>query len=96
MKKLTDKNYFVVQGKITNISELIHIERKNVPDLYKKIFTITTTDNQTFFPEIRNKNLQKLDNIMENDIVEVTFAFQGSIKNGKSYNNIYVHNINKI
>ena len=91
-----EKNYFVTQGKITNISELIHIQRKNVPDLYKKILTITTVDNQTFFPEIRNKNLQKLNNIKENDIVEVTFAFQGSIKNGKSYNNIYVHNIKKI
>lgn len=96
MKKFLDKNYFVVQGKLTEISDLIHIERNGVPDLYKKMLTVVTSDNQRFFPEIRNKNLSKLNGINKNDIVEVTFAFQGSVKHGKSYNNIYIHNLRKV
>lgn len=94
-KSFLDKNYFVIEGKVMHISDLIHIDRKGVPDLYKKMLTITTSDKQTFFPEIRNKNLKMMNNIQVNDIVEITFAFQGTQKHGKSYNNIYIHNIIK-
>lgn len=95
MSNNSQRIYFTLEGKVTNISDLIHIERKGIPDLYKKMLTITTSDIQILFPEIRNKNLSKLNGIEVNDIVNITFTFQGSQRDGKNYNNIYIHNIVK-
>lgn len=95
-KSFVEKNYFNLQGKVTEISDLIHIERNNLPDLFKKMINVVTIDNQRVFAEIRNKNLSQLEDIKENDIVDIQFAFQGSVKDGKNYNNIYIHTIKKV
>lgn len=95
-KSFIEKNYFNLQGKVTEISDLIHIERNNLPDLFKKMVNVVTVDNQRVFAEIRNKNLNQLEDIKENDIVDIQFAFQGSVKDGKNYNNIYIHTIKKV
>ena len=95
-KSFIHKNYFTIQGKIEEISDLVHIVRKDLPDLYKKMLVVTISDGQKLFPEIRNKNLSQLDNIKTNDIVNIEFTFEGSEKNGKRYNNIYINQITKV
>lgn len=95
-KNFLDKTYFTLEGKVEDISDLIHIKRDNLPDLNKKMLTIVTSDSQRLFPEVRNKNLTKLNNISVGDIVKIEYTFEGSQKNGKNYNNIYINQITKV
>ena len=90
------KEYLKIKGVITEIGELVHIQREGIPDLYKKVLTIETIDEQVLYPEVRNAKLKLLDNMYENSIVEIEFSFEGSEKNGKRYNNIYINNITKL
>jgi len=90
------KNYYEIEGIVVLIGDLIHIERKNAPDLYKKVLTIETKDGQKLYPEIRNSKIKQLDNIDENSIVNIKYSFEGSEKNNKRYNNIRIHKITKL
>lgn len=91
------KEIFILRGTVTSMGDLVHIPRKNVPDLYKRVLTVELTDGQKLFPEVRNQRLKLLDKeqIQVNDFVEVGYTFEGSEKNGKRYNNIYVNSIKK-
>ena len=93
-----EKKTFSTRGVVHLIGDLVHISRKGLPDLYKKVLTVETLDGQTFFPELRNKKLKELEQqgIEEKSIVEIEFTFQGSEKNGKRYNNIYIDSITKV
>jgi|TARA_R110000744_G_C19341168_1_gene559448 hypothetical protein len=95
---MPDKEYYNLKGTVQLIGDAVHIPRNGIPDLHKRVLTITTADGQTLFPEIRNGNLNQLDTqkIMEGTNVEIKFLFQGSEKNGKRYNNIYIHEITRI
>lgn len=90
------KEYLKIKGVITEIGELVHIQREGIPDLYKKVLTIETIDKQILYPEVRNAKLKLLENMYENSTVEIEFSFEGSEKNGKRYNNIYINNITKL
>jgi len=90
------KDYLKIKGVITEIGELVHIQREGIPDLYKRVLTLETNDEQVLYPEVRNVKLKMLDNLYENSVVEIEFSFEGSEKNGKRYNNIYVNNITKL
>ncbi len=90
------KDYSKKKGVVTEIGELIHIQREGIPDLYKKVLTVETSDGQVFYPEVRNGKMKLLDDIYENSVVEIEYSFEGSEKNGKRYNNIYVNNIVKL
>jgi hypothetical protein len=90
------KEYLKIKGVITEIGELVHIQREGIPDLYKKVLTLETIDEQVLYPEVRNAKLKLLENVYENSIVEIEFSFEGSEKNGKRYNNIYINNITKL
>ena len=96
-KRIPKKDYQIVKGTIKEISDLIYIQRsdKNLPDLYKRILVILLPDGQRFFGEIRNNKLKLIPNIesLVNKNVEVEFIFEGSIRDGKKYNNIYINNI---
>lgn len=87
------KEYLKIKGVITEIGKLVHIERNGIPDLYKRVLTVETIDEQVLYPELRNGKLQLLENIEENCIVEIEFSFEGSEKNDKRYNNIYINNL---
>lgn len=89
-------NFLKIKGIVTFIGELVHIKRKGIPDLYKKVLTVETIDGQRLYPEVRNSKLRMLDDITENSRVKIEYSFQGSEKNGKRYNNIYVNNIVKL
>ena len=64
--------------------------------MYKKVLTIETIDEQVLYPEVRNAKLKLLENMYENSTVEIEISFEGSEKNGKRYNNIYINNITKL
>ena len=92
------RDYIKLKGTIHFIGELVHIPRKKFADLYKKVLTFETHDGQVLFPEIRNKKIHLLedDDITVGSTVEITVSFQGSEKNGKRYNNIFIKTISKI
>lgn len=92
------KDYLTIRGVITEIGEMVHIPRTGIPDLYKKVLTVETIDEQVLYPELRNGKLKMLEdqNITEHSTVEIEFSFEGSEKNGKRYNNIYINNIKKV
>lgn len=90
------KNYITQIGTIKKIGEVVHIKRKNIPDLYKKVLTFESEDGQISFPEVRNSKLKILDAIEEGDKVEIKFTLEGSEKNSKRYNNIYTYSIKKV
>lgn len=93
-----EKSYFNLKGTVHEVGELVHIKRDNIPDLYKKVLTVETPDGQILYPELRNGKLKMLDehNIGQGSTVEIEYLFQGSEKNGKRYNNIYVNSIKPI
>jgi hypothetical protein len=90
------KEYLKKKGVITEISELVHIQREGIPDLYKRVLTIETIDKQILYPELRNGKLKMLEDLYENSVVEIEFSFEGSEKNNKKYNNIYINNITRL
>lgn len=87
-----------MEGTVTEISSLVYIKRSTIPDLYKKVLTVEEDDGQVSYPEIRNNNL----NLLESQHIEVgvrvkiDYVFQGSSKNGKRYNNIYINDIKRV
>ena len=87
-----------MEGNVITIDELLHIPRTNIPDLYKRVLVFRTDDGQEMYPEVRNQRLKMLDReqIYEGCRVKLGFTFEGSQKNGKRYNNIYVNSIKKI
>lgn len=98
MKNNKNIQYFKLIGTVHLISELIHIPRNGSPDLFKKTLTIETPDGQVLFPEARNHKVRILEenNIQIKDKVEIEYSFEGSTKNNKRYNNIYLNQIKKI
>jgi hypothetical protein len=90
------KDFLTIKGVITEIGELVHISRQGIPDLYKKVLTVETIDGQILYPEVRNGKLKLLDDVYENSTVKIEFSFEGSEKNGKRYNNIYVNDLTKL
>jgi hypothetical protein len=90
------KDYLKIKGVVTEIGELVHIQRTGIPDLYKRVLTVETIDEQVLYPEVRNGKLKMLDDIYENSTVEIEFSFEGSEKNDKRYNNIYINTITKL
>ena len=90
------KDFLKIKGIVTKIGDLVHIERKGVSDLYKRVLTLETIDEQVLYPEIRNNKLSMLEDIPEQSVVEIEFSFEGSEKNDKRYNNIYINNITRL
>lgn len=98
MSNHVEKSYFNLKGTVHVIGELVHIKRDGIPDLYKKVLTVETPDGQVLYPELRNGKLKMLEseNITQGSTVEIQYLFQGSEKNGKRYNNIYIFSIKGI
>lgn len=100
MKKFVKREikFLNLKAKVMEIGELIYIKRDNIPDLYKRMLVLETEDGQRLYPEVRNKKLKILEDIseLEGAIVDVEYSFEGSEKNGKRYNNIYVNSIKKV
>lgn len=89
---------FIGSGILHEISEEILITRPEKGDLRKILVTIETTDGQLFFGEVRNTRIESLriKKFSPKDKVKFEFVFQGSEKNGKKHNNIYISKIEKL
>ncbi len=88
--------FFKLQGKITEIFNKITVKRKGLPDFTKIVLCIVTPDGQKLYPELRNKKTKQLKSIDVSKPVEIEYSFQGSEKNDKHYNNIYINKIKNI
>ena len=93
MKQITYYN-----GTVLEIDDLLHIERNGIPDLFKRVLVFRTDDGQEFYPELRNQRLKMLEReqITEGSKVVLGITLEGSQKNGKRYNNIYINSIKKV
>lgn len=93
-----EKTYYKLKATVQLIGDLIHIERSDKFDLFKKVLTLETPDRQVLYPELWNNKLKILErqNITVGCAVEIEYCFHGSEKNGKIYNNIFIHRINKL
>lgn len=89
---------FSLTAKVTEIGDLIQIRRTTKPDMFKKVITLETEDNQILYPEIRNTGLKILERegITIGDTVDIEYTFQGAEKDGKKYNNILIQSIKRI
>ena len=89
---------FILQGTVTDIGNMIQIRRTIKPDIYKKIITVVTSDNQKVFMEIRNTGIKELERegIEVGSFVEAEYLFEGSEKDDKKYNNVVIKNIKLI
>lgn len=98
MNHYKEKSYFNLKGTVQEVGELVHIERVGIPTLHKRVLTVETPDGQILYPELRNNKLKLIEagNIQEGSTVEIEYLFQGSEKNGKRYNNIYIYSIKNI
>ena len=83
---------FEAKGTIMELSDLIIIPREGNKDLRKIMVTIETPDGQRLNAELRNQKIRlaKENKLQVKDKIEFAYTFQGSEKNGKRYNNIYI------
>lgn len=87
---------FKVTGRVDEIGDLIHTKKTGAPDLYKKVVTLVTSDDQVLYVDVINSRIKTLttQNISVGDIVVVEISFKGSQKDKKKYNNIFCNSIN--
>lgn len=91
-----EKEVFKLTGTVEEISDIIQIRRLQKPDLFKKVLTIKSFESsQILYPEVRNTGLKVLETegIEVGSLVEITFIFQGTEKDGKKYNNVLIQTI---
>ena len=89
------ENKFLLKGIVTEIGDMVQIRRTTKPDIYKKMITIITEDEQKVFMEVRNTGIKELERegIKEFSRVDVEFIFEGSEKEDKKYNNVIIKSI---
>ena len=92
MAQSQQKNYLTIAGEITEIGPEIHIPRQG-RDLYKRVITIVSPDGQKLFPEVRNNKMKLLEGVQVGDFATIEFSFEGSEKNDKIYNNIFLFSL---
>jgi DNA helicase TIP49 (TBP-interacting protein) len=68
------------------------------PTKKRAVVTITTEDGQKAFFEIRDVMISRIDKlgIRPGDQVEIGFVFIGSEKNGRTYNNLFINEIDYV
>lgn len=83
---------------VTGMSELLHIKRKGKGDLFKRVLDVVTDDGQVFYAELRNSKLKLFEQqgIETGCRASLEFVFQGSQKQEKKYNNIYITDIKRL
>lgn len=85
------------KGTIFKISDRIPLKGKDNAAREKVLVGIETADEQTFFVDLIDNKIDKLAKLNLGDHVSVDFSFKGfTTVGGKSYNNLYCHNIEKL
>lgn len=92
-KKLTTfTGYFQAMSK----PELITLEGK--PTKKRAIVTIVTEDEQKAFFEVRDAIIARIEKlgIRKGDEIQIGFVFIGSEKNNRTYNNLFINEIDYV
>jgi len=73
--------------------ELIKVQGK--PDKKRAVVTLVTEDDQKAFFEVREAVISRIEKmgIRTGDQIEIGFVFIGSEKNGRTYNNLFINQI---
>ncbi len=76
--------------------ELISVEGK--PTKKRSLVTIFTEDEQRAYFEVRDSVIARIEKlgILKGDEVQVGFVFIGSEKNGRTYNNLFINEIDYV
>jgi hypothetical protein len=76
--------------------ELIIVEGR--PTKKRAVVTIVTEDEQKAFFEIRDAVIARIDKIgiRKGDEITIGFVFIGSEKNGRTYNNLFINQIDYV
>ena len=76
--------------------ETIAIESKNPKK--RALVTIVTEDEQKAFFEVRDAVIARIEKmgIRPGDQIEIGFVFIGSEKNGRTYNNLFINQIDYV
>lgn len=76
--------------------ETIVIEGR--PTKKRAVVTLTTEDEQKAFFEVRDVIISRIEKlgIRPGDQVEIGFVFIGSEKNGRTYNNLFINQIDYV
>jgi hypothetical protein len=89
-KQLT---YF--KGYFESMSTPEVISKEGTPLKKRSVVKISTEDEQTAFFEVRDALISRIEKlgVIRGDVVEIGFVFIGSEKNGRTYNNIFINQI---
>ena len=87
-----------ISGKIINISDPIKVCREGgkLHLFDKQVVKLKTLDGQVVFIEFRDSLISKLTGFQSRDYVKIKFRFNGSEKNGKTFNNLYANKIERL
>lgn len=85
-----------ITGYITYISPEIEVNNVGRPMYLKRMVTVVSNDGQKFFGEIRKNKLTLLDSINTRQELKIGYLFEGSEKDNKRYNNIYIDTLENV
>jgi hypothetical protein len=76
--------------------ELISVDGK--PTKKRSLVTIFTEDEQRAYFEVRDSVIARIEKLglLKGDEVQVAFVFIGSEKNGRTYNNLFINEIDYV
>ena len=82
-------------GYFEKMSKPEQIVMEGRPTKKRAVVTITTEDEQKAFFEIRDSMISKIEKlgIRPGDQVKIGFVFIGSEKNNRTYNNLFINEI---
>ena len=85
-----------ITGYITYISPEIEVNNVGRPMYLKRMVTVISNDGQKFFGEIRKNKLTLLDSINTRQELKIGYLYEGSEKDNKRYNNIYIDTLENV
>lgn len=85
-----------ITGYITYISPEIEVNNVGRPMYLKRMVTVVSNDGQKFFGEIRKNKLTLLDSINTRQELKIGYLFEGSERDNKKYNNIYIDTLENV
>lgn len=85
-----------INGYITYISPEIEVRNVGRPMYLKKMVTVVSNDGQKFFGEIRKNKLTLLETVNIGRELKIGYLFEGSERDNKKYNNIYIDTLENV
>ena len=89
------KQLYYFTGYFESMSTPETISKEGKPTKKRSVVKVTTEDEQTVYFEVRDAVISRIEKLglISGDVVEIGFVFIGSEKNGRTYNNIFINQI---